>query len=553
MTTESKSENQGDDFQPISGCTVSELLREAARRFGELPAVIAPSRATRWSFRELDRRADAVAAACIAAGLKPGDRAVIYAFNLPEWVATQYGLARAGVTLVTANTALKREELTYVLRKSQARALFFSPKTPTNDVPGVVASLAAAEVPALALRIGFDGASVGASGEAPVGTNAGSLSFESFVAAGSRRLEEVAAVVRSLSRTDVINMQYTSGTTGSPKGVQLSHANIVENAASVAPILRFRPGEKLCLAVPLFHCFGCVIGTLCAHVAGVALILNEVFHPDAVLDVAESERATAIYGVPTMYVAELEASKKRRRDLSSLRVGVMAGASCPEALVREVTREFPLPGLVVAYGLTEASPGVTLSDPLLDSLEVRATTVGRALPGVEVAIFDPSSLQPLPRGTRGELWTRGPHVMVGYDGEAEATRAAITPDGWLRTGDLAIEREDGAFEIVGRIKELIIRGGENISPAEVENVLRRHPAVLDAAVFGIPSSFFGEDVGAAIRLRPGASATAVELTEFVKARLADHKAPARVWFVEAFPLTGSGKVQRFKLRDQLLP
>lgn len=540
MTSESTGERTCDDFQPISGCTVSEVLREAARRFGELPAVIAPSRATRWSFRELDRRAEDVAAACIAAGLKPGDRAVIYAFNLPEWVATQYGLARAGVTLVTANTALKREELTYVLKKSQARALFFSPKTPTNDLPEVVASLAAAELPALTHRIGFDGAKV-----------AGSVSFEDFVAAGTRRFEDIAAVECSLVRTDVINMQYTSGTTGSPKGVQLSHANIVENAASVAPILRFRPGEKLCLAVPLFHCFGCVIGTLCAHVAGVALILNEVFHPDAVLDVAESERATAIYGVPTMYVAELEASKKRRRDLSSLRVGVMAGASCPEALVREVTREFPLPGLVVAYGLTEASPGVTLSDPLLDSLEVRATTVGRALPGVEVAIFDPSTLERLPRGARGELWTRGPHVMVGYDGEEEATRAAITQDGWLRTGDLAIQREDGAFEIVGRIKELIIRGGENISPAEVENVLRRHPSVLDAAVFGFPSSFFGEDVGAAIRLRPGGTVTAMELSEFVKTRLADHKAPTRVWFVDAFPLTASGKVQRFKLRDHL--
>lgn len=523
---------------PIRGTTVSGLLREAAARFGDLPAVIAPARGVRWSFRELDRRASEVAAACVAAGLKPGDRAVVYSFNLPYWIAIQYGLARAGVTLVTANTASKGEELGYVLRKSGARALFFSPPTPTNDLPRIVDSLDERSVPRLLLRVGLAGA-----------TARGSIAFEEFVAAGASAASEVETIERSLRRDDVINMQYTSGTTGVPKGVMLSHRNIVENAAAISPILRYGPGEKLCLAVPLFHCFGCVVGTLCAHDSGVALVLDDFFHPETVLDTAESERATAIYGVPTMYVAELEALKRRRRDLSSLRVGVMAGAACPEALVREVVREFPLPGLVVAYGLTEASPGVTLSDPIHDSLEVRATTVGRALPGIEVGIFDPTTLRPVARGERGELWTRGPHVMVGYDGEEEATRAAITPDRWLRTGDLALERGDGTYEIVGRIKELIIRGGENVSPAEVEDVLRRHPAVLDAAVFGIPSPYFGEEVGAAIRLRPGTNATAEELKAFVKDRLADHKAPARVWFLDAFPLTGSGKVQRFKLRE----
>lgn len=521
---------------PIERCTISELLREAARRFGDAEAVVAPVRNVRWSFRDLDARADEVAAGCIALGLGPGDRAVVYAPNLPEWLSLQYGLARAGVTLVTANTALKGAELSYILSKSGAKALFFARATPSNDLEGVVRGLDRSQVKDLRHTIGLDGASCN-----------GSRSLAEFLGDGARARDRIATIERSLSVDDVINMQYTSGTTGFPKGVMLTHRNLVQNAAVISPILGYSPSDRLCVTVPLFHCFGCVIATLASHNSGVALVLVETFNADVALDTCERERATALYGVPTMFVAQLEAQRRKPRKLN-LRVGVMAGAFCPEALVREVIEQLPLPGLVIAYGLTEASPGVTLSDPA-DSIDIRSQTIGRALPGLEVMVVDPATGNRLPIGERGELWTRGEHVMRGYDGEPEATKAAITPDGWLRTGDLALERADGRFEIVGRIKELIIRGGENISPAEIEDVLRRHPAVLDAAVFGFASSFFGEEVGAAIRVKPGAQASAVELQSFVKARLADHKVPSRVLFVDAFPLTGSGKVQRFKLKE----
>ncbi len=528
-----------ESFDAIRGSTVSGLLRSVARRAPRHEAVISPERGVRWSFAELDRRADEVAAALIARGFVPGDRAVVWAANLPEWIALQYGLARAGVVLVTANTSLKLEEIAYILKKSGARALFFGRGGKGTSFPPTVAALDRSALPSLRLLVGIDGARA-----------ADSIDFADFLAtATDASRAEVPRREAALDPRAVINMQYTSGTTGFPKGVMLSHSNLVENSIAIAPSFHHRPGDRLCLAVPLFHCFGCVIGTLVAHASCIAIVLNDVFDADAILDTIERERCTTLYGVPTMFIAELEAQRRRPRDLSSLRVGVMAGAFCPEKLMREAARELSIPGLVIAYGLTEASPGVTLSRPE-DSIDVRATTVGRALPGVEIKIVCPKRLVPLPAGTRGELWTRGPHIMQGYDGEEAATRAAVTPDGWLRSGDLAEELPDGYFRIVGRIKELIIRGGENISPAEIEDTLRRHPAVLDAAAFGVPSEFFGEEVVAAVRTRPGVATTAEELREFVRSHIADHKVPARIEFVDAFPLTGSGKVQKFKLRER---
>ena len=521
----------------IRDTTVSGLLREAARRHGDACAVASPERDVRWSFQELDRRADEVAAGCIAAGLAAGDRAVVWATNLPEWIALQYGLAKAGVVLVTSNTAFKLDEIRYIVEQSDARALFFGRGPDANPFEPLVDELVRSRPARLERLVGVDGADAG-----------GSTSMSEFVAAGRSAAAEVDAREQRLERGHVINMQYTSGTTGFPKGVMLSHDNIVANASAIADPLRYGPDDRLCLCVPLFHCFGCVIGTLCAHGAGVTLVLNEAFQPDAILDTVESERCTAIYGVPTMFVAELEKQRERRRDLTSLRVGVMAGSSCPEALMREVIDEFPLPGLVVAYGLTEASPGITMSRPE-DPIDFRATTVGRALPDVEVRIADPASGEAVTRGETGELWSRGPNTMLGYDKDEEATRRAITPDGWLRSGDLARETPDGAFQIVGRIKELIIRGGENISPVEVEDALRAHPAVADAAAFPVSSAFFGEEVAAAVRIADGQRADEAELRRFLSGRIADHKIPSRLLFVDEFPLTGSGKVKRFLLRE----
>lgn len=525
------------DF-PIRGCTVSELLRRAAAQWPSQEAVVSPVRGVRWSFSELDRRTDVLAAGLARHGIGRGDRVVLWSVNCPDWIALQYALARLGAVLVTANTALKRDELAYILGKSRARALVFARGTPTNDFAATVARLERESLPHLRLLIGMDGASA-----------CDSIALDAIaVSATDDDRRTVLDVETRLSRDDVINMQYTSGTTGFPKGVMLTHRNLVQNAAAIAPILDFRPGDRLCLCVPLFHCFGCVIGTLVAHETGTALVLVEGFDAAVVLDTIERERATALYGVPTMFIAELAAQRERPRDLSSLRVGVMAGAPCPEQVMRDAEAKLHIPGLVIAYGLTEASPGVTLSSPS-DSVEVRATTVGKALPGIDVRIADPDTGIEVERGAPGELWTRGEHVMAGYDDEPEATRRAITPDGWLKTGDMATMDEHGFVRIVGRYKELIIRGGENVAPAEVEDVLRAHPAVLDVAAFGVPSAFFGEEVAVAVRVKPGSSTDATELRTFCRARVAEHKVPARVLFVEQFPLTGSGKVQRFVLRE----
>ncbi len=523
---------------PAGGRTLSALLREVTRRCGDREAVVSPARGVRWTYAELDARADRVAAACVAAGLAPGDRAVVWAANLPEWLELQHGLARAGVVLVTANSALQQREIEYVVGRSRARALFFGRGAGENAFPPKVDALSAAAAPSLALRVGLDGAAAG-----------GSTDWAAFLAGGDAADP---AAVRALEEgrdvDEPINMQYTSGTTGFPKGVMLSHRNIVENAAAIARVLRVTPADRLCLAVPLFHCFGCVIGTLVAHGTGAAMVLNDVFDPAAVLDAVAEERCSLLYGVPTMFLAELEEQRARPRDLTSLRAGIMAGAICPPAVVRDVARELHVGGIVVAYGLTEASPGVTMSRPD-DPMDLRATTVGRALPDVEVRLVDAASGEDVPPGAPGELWCRGENVMIGYDDDPEATAAAITPDGWLRTGDLAERDDDGSIRIVGRIKELIIRGGENISPAEVEDALREHDGVADAAVFGIASDFFGEEVGAAVRRAPGADVGEEELRAHVAARLSRAKVPARVVFVESFPLTGSGKVQRFRLRE----
>lgn len=522
---------------PLQDCTVGNLLKKTAQAFPDREALVSPERNIRWTFDDLKAESTRIARACLAAGLAVGDRALVWAPNIPEWIALQYGLARAGVVLVTANTSFKKKEISYLLEKSGARALFFARGARDNDFEPTVQDLSPVFARANTRVIGLDGA-----------TAAGSTSFDAFLTEGHAVAEDdLERVEASLDQTQFINMQYTSGTTGFPKGVMLSHQNIVQNAASISEVLQVTPEDRLCLTVPLFHCFGCVIGTLVSHGSGAAMVLNDVFSPDAILDTVEKERCSLIYGVPTMYLAELEAQKERPRDLSSLRVGVMAGATCPPSLIRRVESELHVPGIVVAYGLTEASPGVSLSRPD-DDLELRATTVGRALPRVEMRIVDPDTGNDVPDGKKGELWTRGPNIMLGYDGEPEATEAVITKDGWLRTGDLAIKAQDGCYQIVGRIKDLIIRGGENLSPAEIEDALRSHECVLDVAVFGITSEFFGEEVAAAVLLQPEAVATEDDLKDHVRRQLSAQKIPTIIVVVEEFPLTGSGKIQRFKLR-----
>jgi fatty-acyl-CoA synthase len=348
---------------------------------------------------------------------------------------------------------------------------------------------------------------------------------------------------------DVINMQYTSGTTGFPKGVMLSSRNIVNNGHALGRLLGYTPADRLCLCVPLFHCFGCVIGVLGAYTHGVCLCPVETFDPSRVLDTIQRERCTSLYGVPTMFIAELECPGFASYDLTSLRTGVMAGALCPELLMRRVMTDMHMPEVTIAYGMTESSPGITMT-PRDASLAQRCQTVGPVLPELEVKIVDPATGLELAAGGRGELCCRGYNVMKGYYNNPEATRAAIDPDGWLHTGDEASIDPDGCFRITGRIKDIIIRGGENIAPREIEDRLREHACVADAYVYPVPDPFFGEAVAAAVRLKPGEQSSPETLIAWCAGTLAKFKVPRYLRFVTEFPMTASGKVQKFKLREE---
>jgi fatty-acyl-CoA synthase len=362
--------------------------------------------------------------------------------------------------------------------------------------------------------------------------------------------EQLDALARAQDLDDVINMQYTSGTTGFPKGVMLTHRNIVNNGYWLGEGIALTPEDKLCLPVPLFHCFGCVIGVLGAYTHAAALVPLESFDALRALQYIEGERCTAVYGVPTMFISELEQLDYHTFDLSSLRTGIMAGALCPEPLMRKAIERMNLTEMTIAYGLTEASPGITLT-PRTDSIALRTQTVGRVLPEMEVKIVDPATGGECAAGAEGELCCRGYNVMKGYYNNPKATAEAIDPEGWLHTGDLATIDGDGYVRITGRIKELIIRGGENIAPKEIEDLLRQHPKIADAYVYGVPDEKLGEEVAAAIRLNAGESSTQEEIREFCNGRIARFKIPRRIRFVDSFPMTASGKVQKFKLREQL--
>jgi fatty-acyl-CoA synthase len=527
---------------PYKDVTVGDLLACLA---ADLPAhqalVYAPG--PRFTFAELEREARRVACGLIAHGVEAGERVVVWATNVPEWVVLQFALAKIGAVLVTANTALRARDIDYLLRQSEAATIVAT--RGFRDVDYVEALDEIGPIPGLKRRI-FIGA-----GPPP----AGFLPYAALRSPSNATEAALDARSAAVGVDDVINMQYTSGTTGFPKGVMLSSRNIVNNAHALAQGLAYTPADRLCLCVPLFHCFGCVIGVLGAYTHGACLCPIEAFDPGKVLEIIERERCTAVYGVPTMFLAELEHPEFPRFDLSSLRTGVMAGSLCPEPLMRRVMSNMHIPEITIAYGMTEASPGITMT-PRDCAVAKRAQTVGVALPGMEVKIVDPASGAVRAPGERGELCVRGYNVMKGYYNNQSATRAAIDQDGWLHTGDEASVDAAGFFSITGRIKDLIIRGGENISPKEIEDCLREHPAVADAYVYGLPDDFFGEVVAAAIRLKPGgavrATPDATNESDFIAwcaARLARFKVPKHVRFVQAFPMTASGKIQKFKLRE----
>ncbi len=517
--------------------TVGDLLSRLAETQPHRDALLYVD-GPRYTFASLEREARTIARGLMAIGIERGERVVLWATNVPEWIVLQFALAKIGAILVTANTSLRAKDIDYLLRQSEAATLVTI--AGFRDVDYIAelrrAGAFSGAIPTLK-RIVYLGAGACPDGALPYGD----------LRARAPQIAEAALQARSarIGLDDVINMQYTSGTTGFPKGVMLSSRNIVNNGHALGGELAFTPDDRLCLCVPLFHCFGCVIGVLGAYTHGACICAVEYFDPRRVLETIHRERCTALYGVPTMFIAELEHPEFERFDLSSLRTGVMAGALCPEPLMRRVMTAMHLPEVTIAYGMTESSPGITMT-PRDCSVELRSQTVGVVLPELEVKIVDPSGA-PVPVGARGELCCRGYNVMKGYYNNPDATRAAIDAEGWLHTGDEASIDGGGYVRITGRIKDIIIRGGENIAPKEVEDRLRDHPAVADAYVYGVTDEFFGEAVAAAVRTKREVAVE--ELVSFCAAALAKFKVPRYVRFVTDFPMTASGKVQKYKLRE----
>ena len=533
--------------------TVGGLLDDIAGRFPDNEALVYVERGLRYSYREFNERCRQVAKGLLRMGVKKGDHLSIWAYNVPEWVVLQFATAKIGAVLVTVNTSYKSAELEYILNQSDSGTLFLVRsfkdtdyvETLGNVVPELAGSrpgeLVSAKLPFLK-NVVFIGEE----------TPAGMLNFEQIVELGLEVPdEELAAVERTLSWHDVINMQYTSGTTGFPKGVMLTHFNVVNNGFNIGECMRFTEKDRLCIPVPFFHCFGCVLGVMACVTHGSTMVPVEIFDPLKVLQAIEKERCTAVHGVPTMFIAELEHPRFAEFDLSSLRSGIMAGSNCPIEVMRRVIRDMHAGEITIAYGQTESSPVITQTRTD-DPLELKVSTVGKVLPNVELKIIDIETGAELPPGKQGELCTRGYLVMKGYYKMPEETAKAIDADGWLHTGDLAVMDENGYCKITGRIKNMIIRGGENIYPREIEEFLYTHAKISDVQVYGVPDRKYGEQVMAAVVLKKGCEMTEEEAKEFCRGRIANYKIPKYVRFVDAYPMTASGKIQKFKLREMAI-
>ena len=514
--------SKGPDV-PLLEETISETFLKTAKRFPNHDALIVRHQGVRFTFAQLVVEVEGVARGLTGLGLEAGDRIGVWSTNCVEWVLLHLACARIGAVLVNVNPAYRAYELAFVLRKSGIKALFLMEKDSRSEYRAILQEAMAGQTLQLQDVIYF-------------GTN----SWHEMLAHGKDTQS------RATSPDDVINIQYTSGTTGSPKGVLLTHRNLVNNAVICSLGMKTTEQDKICVPVPLYHCFGCVIGTLVCMVTGATLILpSPTFDALATMQAIHDERATTIYGVPTMFIAELGHPEFSRFDFSSLRTGVMAGAPCPIEVMKRVGIEMHCPAMTIAYGQTESSPVITMSG-VDDSLEHRVSTVGRACPATEVKIVSASG-ETVPVGEQGELCARGYLVMTGYDQEPEASARAIDKDGWLHTGDLATMRPDGYFRVTGRAKDMIIRGGENVYPREIEEFLYTHPKVADVQVVGLPDEKLGEIVVAWIKLTE--SATEDEIRDYCRGKIAHFKIPQHIRFVDAFPMTVTGKIQKFKIRE----
>ncbi|PWU06150.1 MAG: AMP-binding protein [Terriglobia bacterium] len=532
----------GTSSLPLLGETIGVHFDRAAVRWSGREALVVRHQKVRWTYAELKERVDAFAAGLLAIGLMPGDRIGIWSPNNAEWVIAQFATAKAGLILVNINPAYRLSELEHALRKSGCKALITAERFKSCDYFAMLRTLTSqGRLPRLETMIHLS--------DQP---QTDMIAFADVAQRGGeparRALEQRA---QHLQFDDPINIQFTSGTTGLPKGATLTHHNILNNAFFGAGIMGLREGDRLCIPVPLYHCFGMVLSNLACVTHGAAMVFpSESFDPLAVLQTVEAERCTGLHGVPTMFIAELEHPQFSRFDLRSLRNGIMAGAPCPIEVMRRVVDQMHMSDITIGYGMTETSP-VSFQCAVDDPLERRVSTVGRVHPHVEVKIVDGSG-KVVPRGTPGELLARGYLVMRGYWEDPEQTAKAIDPAGWMHSGDLATIDEDGYCNIVGRLKDMVIRGGENIYPREIEEFLFRHPKVESVQVFGVPDAKFGEELCAWIKVREGESLEEADVRAFCEGEIARYKIPRYIRFVADYPMTVTGKVQKFAMRQHMM-
>ncbi len=538
----------GTAEQPLLFLTIGQALERAARQWGEREALVVCQQNVRMDYRALNAAADELAAGLLGLGLTPGDRIGIWSPNRAEWVLTQFATAKAGLILVNINPAYRLAELDYALNQVECKAIVIAENFKSSDYVGMMRELApeldTATAGALKSQRLPHLKSVICMAERAI---AGMFRFADVAKAGSALTRaQLSAIAPGLDPDDSINIQFTSGTTGSPKGATLTHFNVVNNGYFVGEAMKFSELDRLCIPVPLYHCFGMVMSVLTCVTHGAAMIFpGEGFDAGDVLRAVAAEKCTALHGVPTMFIAELDHPDFANTDFSTLRTGIMAGAPCPIEVMKRVRADMHMEEVTIAYGMTETSP-VSFQSGTDDPLEKRVSTVGRVLPHVQVKIVDGDG-RVVARGERGELCTRGYSVMRGYWGDAEKTAASIDAGGWMHTGDLATLDDEGYCNIVGRVKDMIIRGGENVYPREIEEYLFRHPKVQDVAVFGVPDTRFGEAVAVWIKLRDGEQASVDEIRAFCEGQIAHYKIPAYVRFVDGFPLTVTGKIQKLSL------
>jgi fatty-acyl-CoA synthase len=524
--------SHGASAEPLLGETIGDNLRRITARYPASEAMVDVPAGRRWTYAQLDADTDNVASGLLALGIEKGDRVGIWAPNCSEWVLLQYATAKIGAILVNINPAYRSHELGFVLRQSGIMLLVSAESFKTSDYRGMIDEVRG-DLPDLERVIYL-----------------GTPGWDELVAAGAPAdTSAVAERSATLAFDDPINIQYTSGTTGFPKGATLSHHNILNNGYFIGEGCRYTERDRVCIPVPFYHCFGMVLGNLACTTHGACIVIPAPgFDPALTLAAVQSEKCTSLYGVPTMFIAELALPDFSSYDLSSLRTGIMAGSPCPVEVMKRVLSEMHMPEVEICYGMTETSP-VSTQTGTDDDMERRVSTVGRVHPHVEIKVIDPDTGQVLPRGSHGELCTRGYSVMLGYWNEPEKTAEAIDAGRWMHTGDLAVMDDAGYLNIVGRIKDMVIRGGENVYPREIEEFLYTHPDIEDVQVVGVPDAKYGEELCAWVRLRPGSTITAEQVREFCTGKIAHYKIPRYVRVTDAFPMTVTGKVQKFKMRE----